>query len=80
MREHVWKRVFLAQEKQKRSSVPMLRMEVQPLKEALPEGGSITVHFAMLSAPRVNWLARDGAEATVSRPRSQRPRNPSMRG
>jgi hypothetical protein len=54
----VWRRVFLAQEKQERSSVPMLRMEAQPLKEALPEGGSITVHFAMLSAPRVNRLAR----------------------
>jgi hypothetical protein len=36
---------FWAQEKQERSSVPMLRMEVQPLKEALPEGGSITVLF-----------------------------------
>ena len=44
-REHVWRRVFLAQEKQERSSVPMLRMEVQPLKEALLEGGSITVLF-----------------------------------
>jgi hypothetical protein len=41
----VWRRVFLAQEKQERSSVPMLRMEAQPLKEALPEGGSITVSF-----------------------------------
>ena len=45
MRAHVWRKVFLAQEKQERSSVPMLRMEVQPLKEALPEGGSITVLF-----------------------------------
>jgi hypothetical protein len=44
MRAHVW-RVFLAQEKLERSSVPMLRMEAQPLKEALPEGGSITVLF-----------------------------------
>jgi hypothetical protein len=41
----VWRRVFLAQEKQERSSVPMLRMEAQPLKEAMPEGGSITVLF-----------------------------------
>jgi hypothetical protein len=39
----VWRRVFFAQEKPERSSVPMLRMEVQPLKEATPEGGSITV-------------------------------------
>jgi hypothetical protein len=31
--------------KQERSSVPMLRMEAQPLKEAIPEGGSITVLF-----------------------------------
>jgi hypothetical protein len=31
--------------KQERSSVPMLRMEAQPLKEAMPEGGSITVLF-----------------------------------
>jgi hypothetical protein len=45
MRVHVWKRVFLAQEKQERSSVPMLRMEAQPLKEAMPEGGSITILF-----------------------------------
>jgi hypothetical protein len=45
MRAHVWRRVFLAQEKQERSSVPMLRMEAQPLKEAMPEGGSITVLF-----------------------------------
>ena len=37
MRAHVWRRVFLAQEKQERSSVPMLRMEAQPLKETLPE-------------------------------------------
>jgi hypothetical protein len=36
---------ILAQEKQERSSVPMLRMEAQPLKEALLEGGSITVLF-----------------------------------
>jgi hypothetical protein len=38
---------ILAQEKKKqeRSSVPMLRMEAQPLKEAMPEGGSITVLF-----------------------------------
>jgi hypothetical protein len=41
----VWKIVFLAQEKQEISSVPMQRMEAQPLKEALPEGGSITVLF-----------------------------------
>jgi hypothetical protein len=41
----VWRRVFLAQEKQERSSVPMLRMEAQPLKEAMPEGDSITVLF-----------------------------------
>jgi hypothetical protein len=41
----VWRRVFLAQEKQERSSVSMLRMEAQPLKEAMPEGGSITVLF-----------------------------------
>jgi hypothetical protein len=41
MRTHVWRRVFLAQEKQERSSVPMLRTEAQPLKEALPEDGSI---------------------------------------
>jgi hypothetical protein len=27
MREHVWRRVFLAQEKKERSSVPMQRME-----------------------------------------------------
>jgi hypothetical protein len=27
MRAHEWRRVFLAQEKQERSSVPMLRME-----------------------------------------------------
>jgi hypothetical protein len=45
MKAHVWRRVFLAQEKQERSSVPMLRMGAQPLKEALPEGGSITVLF-----------------------------------
>ena len=45
MRAHVWRRVFLAQEKQERSSVSMLRMEAQPLKEALPECGSITVLF-----------------------------------
>jgi hypothetical protein len=45
MRAHVWRRVFLAQEKQERSSVPMLRMEAQPLKEVMPEGGSITVLF-----------------------------------
>jgi hypothetical protein len=45
MRAHVWRRVFLAQEKQERSSVPMLRMEAQPLKETMPEGGSITVLF-----------------------------------
>jgi hypothetical protein len=38
-------RVFLAQEKQERSSVPMLRMEAQLLKKAMPEGGSITVLF-----------------------------------
>jgi hypothetical protein len=44
MMAHVW-RVFLAQEKLERSSVPMLRMEAQPLKEALPKGGSITVLF-----------------------------------
>jgi hypothetical protein len=42
--EHVWRRVFLAQEKQERSSIPMLRMEAQPLK-ALPKGSSITVLF-----------------------------------
>jgi hypothetical protein len=41
----VWRRVFLAQEKQERSLVPMLRMEAQPLKEAMPESGSITVLF-----------------------------------
>jgi hypothetical protein len=45
MRAYVWRRVFLAQEKQERSSVPMLRMEAQPLKKAPPEGGSITVLF-----------------------------------
>ena len=45
MRAHVWRRVFLAQEKQERGSVLMLRMEAQPLKEALQEGGSITVLF-----------------------------------
>jgi hypothetical protein len=45
MRAHVWRRVFLAQEKQERSLVPILRMKVQPLKEAMPEGGSITVLF-----------------------------------
>ena len=45
MRAHVWRRVFLAQEKQERSSVPMLRMEAQPLKEALPEGGFVAVLF-----------------------------------
>jgi hypothetical protein len=45
MRAHVWRRVFLAQEKQERSSVPMLRMEAQSLKEALPESGSIIVLF-----------------------------------
>jgi hypothetical protein len=43
----VWRRVFLAQQKQERSSVPMLRMEAQPQKEALPEGGSITILFSM---------------------------------
>jgi hypothetical protein len=59
MRAHVWRRVFLAQEKQERSSVSMLRMEAQLLKEAMPEGGSITeFYFAMLSAPRVYQLAR----------------------
>jgi hypothetical protein len=41
----VWRRVFLAQEKQERSLVPMLRVEAQLLKEAMPEGGSITVLF-----------------------------------
>ena len=45
MRAHVWRRVFFAQEKRERSSVSMLRIEVQPLKEALLEGGSITVLF-----------------------------------
>jgi hypothetical protein len=45
MRVDVWRRVFLAQEKQERSSVPMLRMEAQLLKEALSEGGSIIVLF-----------------------------------
>lgn len=45
MRAHVGRSVFLAQEKQEKSSVPMLRMEAQPLKEALPEGGSIIVLF-----------------------------------
>jgi hypothetical protein len=45
MKAHVWRRIFLAQEKQERSSEPMLRMEAQPLKEALPKGGSITVLF-----------------------------------
>ena len=45
MRAHVWRRVFLAQEKQERSSIPILRMEAQPLKEALPKGGFITVSF-----------------------------------
>ena len=45
IRAHVWRRVFLAQEKQERSSVPMLRMEAQPLKEALLECGSIIVLF-----------------------------------
>jgi hypothetical protein len=45
MRAHVWRKVFLAQEKQERSSVSMLRMEAQLLKEAMPEGGSITVLF-----------------------------------
>ena len=42
IRAHVWRKVFLAQE---RSSVPMLRMEAQPLNEALLESGSITVLF-----------------------------------
>jgi hypothetical protein len=32
MRARVWRIVFLAQEKQEISSVPMLRMEAQPLK------------------------------------------------
>jgi hypothetical protein len=41
----VWRIVILAQEKQEISSVPMLRIEAQPLKEALPEGDSITVLF-----------------------------------
>jgi hypothetical protein len=36
---------IFGQEKQEISSVLMLRMEAQPLKEALPEGGSITVLF-----------------------------------
>ena len=45
MRAHVWMRVFLAQEKQERSLVPMLRMEAQSLKKALPEDSSITVLF-----------------------------------
>jgi hypothetical protein len=36
MRAYVWRIVFLAQEKQERSSVLMLRIEAQPLKEALP--------------------------------------------
>jgi hypothetical protein len=45
MRAHVWRKVFLAQEKQERSSISMLRMKAQPLKEALLEGGSITVLF-----------------------------------
>jgi hypothetical protein len=45
MRAHVWMRVFLTQEKQERSSVLMLRMKAQLLKEALPEDGFITVLF-----------------------------------
>jgi hypothetical protein len=45
MRAYVWRRIFLAQEKQERSSVPMLRMEAQPLKEDLLEDGSIAVLF-----------------------------------
>jgi hypothetical protein len=45
MRAHVWRRVFLAQEKQERSLVLMLRIKAQLLKEALPEGGSIIVLF-----------------------------------
>ena len=36
----------------------MLRMEAQLLKEALPEGGSIIFFFAMLSALKVNRLAK----------------------
>jgi hypothetical protein len=45
MRAHVWRRIFFAQEKQERSSVSMLRIEAQPLKEALLEGCSIIVLF-----------------------------------
>jgi hypothetical protein len=55
IRAHVGRSVFLAQEKQERCSVPVLRMEVQPLNVALPEGGSIIFFFffAIMSAPRV---------------------------
>ena len=58
MRAYVWRRVFLAQEKQEGSLVLMLRIEAPPLKEALPKGGSIIILFCHAGAPRVNWLAK----------------------
>ena len=54
MKEGVY---FWPQEKHERSSISMLRMEAQLLKEALLEGGSI-IFFSMLSAPIVNRLAK----------------------